>query len=67
MKEFDEDNKFQLHGCCQHSCSAELVLSFTTTFTGRNYRIAGNFRGALIFVIFVTNLLVTIFSTDENF
>ena len=31
-----------------------------------NYRIAGYFRGVLIFVIFVVHLLVTKISTHEN-
>ena len=30
------------------------------------YRMAGNFRGVLIFVIFVVDLAVTKFSTHEN-
>ena len=34
--------------------------------TDSRYRIAGKFRGVLIFVIFVVELVVTTFSTYEN-
>jgi hypothetical protein len=36
------------------------------TVEGGNYRMAGNFRGVLIFVIFVVDLAVTKISTHEN-
>ena len=38
----------------------EIVLTYW--FTRVNYRMAGNFRGVLIFVIFVVDLAVTKFS-----
>ena len=43
------------------------ILRKQTKTKQNTYRIAGNFQGVLIFVIFVTNLLVTKSSTHENF
>ena len=43
-------------------CTYRLQVMFTPLY----YRIAGKFRGVLIFVIFVVELVVTKFSTHEN-
>ena len=42
-------------------------ITFKTSVPSLDYRIAGNFHGGLIFVIFMTTLLVTkLISTHEN-
>ena len=40
--------------------------SVGSMYSGCDYRMAGNFRGVLIFVIFVVDLAVTKISTHEN-
>ena len=44
-----------------------VAIAITHTYITTVYRIVGKFQGVLIFVIFMTNLLVTKFSTRENF
>ena len=57
-------------GMCSTSSSFITCFEQTTTTTlliAHCYRIAGNFRGVLIFVIFVTAVAITKFCTPRKF
>ena len=49
-----------------YMCIIICTVVRTSMVMSPSYRIAGKFRGVLIFVIFVVELVVTKFSTHEN-
>ena len=67
QKQLDSD----IWAICMENVRCPTVISssewdLTGALMQNAYRIVGNFRGVLIFIIFVTDLTVTIFAPYEN-